>query len=51
MDDRGIIKFWDRVRVPDVPELKRRILEEAHRNGLNVHLGATKKCKDLKRMF
>ena len=42
IDERGIIRFRDRVCVPDMPELKQSILEEGHRSGLSIHPGATK---------
>lgn len=31
------IRFQDKVCLPDVPELKRRILEEGHMSGMNFH--------------
>lgn len=48
VDENGILKFWDRVCVPD---LKKTILEEIHRSGLSVHPGANKMYEDLKKMF
>jgi hypothetical protein len=30
LDENGIIKFRERVCIPDIPELKRKILEEGH---------------------
>lgn len=30
IDDNGVIKFHDRICAPDVPELKKSILEEGH---------------------
>ena len=38
MDGFGILRFRDRVCVPDVPELKRRSIEECHRSALIIHL-------------
>lgn len=35
----------------DVPELKRMILEDRHRNSLSIHPRATKMHQDLKKMF
>jgi len=43
--------FHDRVCVPDVIELKKRILEEGHRSSMSIHPGATKMYSDLKRLF
>lgn len=37
--------------MPDVPELKKIILEESHGNGLSIHPRATKMYQDLKKMF
>jgi len=51
LGENGVLMFRDRVCVPDVLELKRRILEEGHRSSLSIHLGATKMYQDLKRLF
>jgi hypothetical protein len=32
VDENGVMKFRDRVCVPDLPKLKRKILEEDHRS-------------------
>lgn len=45
------MRFIVRVYVPDVLELKKSILEEGRRSGLNIHLGSTKMYQDLKKMF
>ncbi|MCI92457.1 hypothetical protein A2U01_0113753, partial [Trifolium medium] len=37
IDENGVIKYRGRVCVPDVPELKKMILEEGHRSGLSIH--------------
>ncbi|MCI35672.1 hypothetical protein A2U01_0056893, partial [Trifolium medium] len=42
VDENGIILYRGRVCVPDVPELKKMILEEGHRSGLSIHPGVTK---------
>ncbi|KAI5437984.1 hypothetical protein KIW84_023930 [Lathyrus oleraceus] len=42
VDENGILKFGNRVCIPDVTELKKSILEEGHRSGLSIHPGATK---------
>lgn len=36
------MKFYDTVCVPNLPELKKRILEEGHMSPLSIHPGATK---------
>lgn len=41
IDENGVMRFRDRVFVPDVPKLKRSILDEGHRSGLSIHPGAT----------
>lgn len=46
-----MVRFRDRVCVPNMPELKMSILEEGHKNDLSIHLGATKIYQDLKKMF
>ncbi|PNY01683.1 retrotransposon-related protein [Trifolium pratense] len=51
VDENGIIRFRERICVPDIPELKKRILEEGHRSGLSIHPGATKMYQDLKKLF
>ncbi|MCI41381.1 CCHC-type integrase, partial [Trifolium medium] len=43
--------YRGRVCVPDVPELKKMILEEGHRSGLSIHPGVTKMYQDLKKLF
>lgn len=37
--------------MPDLLELKKSILEESHKSGLSIHLGATKMYQDLKKMY
>jgi hypothetical protein len=32
VDENGVMKFCDRVCVPDLPKLERKILEEDHRS-------------------
>ncbi|WJX40137.1 hypothetical protein P8452_27643 [Trifolium repens] len=51
MDESGVIRFRGRVCVPDVPELKKMIMEEGHRSGLSIHPGVTKMYQDLKKLF
>jgi len=51
LDQKDVLMFRDRVCVPDVPELKKRILDEGHRSSLSIHLGVTKMYQDLKRLF
>ena len=51
LDENGVLMFRDRVCVPDVPELKKRILDEGHRSSLSIHPRATKMYQDLKKLF
>ncbi|MCI70457.1 hypothetical protein A2U01_0091720, partial [Trifolium medium] len=37
VDENGVVRYRGRVCVPDVPELKKMILEEGHRSGLSIH--------------
>lgn len=46
-----MIRFRDRVYVPDVHELKKSILEKGHRSDLSIHHGATKMYQYLKKIF
>lgn len=47
----GIVRFGDRVCVPNDQELKKEIMEEAHFTSYSVHQGNTKMYKDLKCIF
>lgn len=51
VDENGILKFQDRVCVPDVPELKKITLEKRHRCSLSIHPGAINMYQDLEKMF
>jgi len=47
----GVLRLQDRICVPNVPKLRKMILEEGHRSNLSIHPGATKMYQDLKMMF
>ncbi|XP_059627679.1 uncharacterized protein LOC132270521 [Cornus florida] len=47
----GGMRFRGRLYVPDLADLKREILEEAHHSRYTVHSGGTKMYHDLKRQF
>jgi hypothetical protein len=47
----GALFFKGRICVPDDPELKRLILEDAHKISFSIHPGATKMYQDLKREY
>ena len=51
LNENGVLMFRDRVCVPDVLELEKRILEEGHMSSLSIQLGATKMYQDLKGLF
>lgn len=51
MDDTGVLRFWNRICVPDNPNFRKMILEESHRISLSIHPRATKMYKDLKKLF
>ena len=47
----GALRFHGRLCVPDDLELRREVLEVAHRSRFTVHPGATKMYRDLKRAY
>ncbi|GAU49756.1 hypothetical protein TSUD_407990 [Trifolium subterraneum] len=49
--DDGVIQFGNRVCVPNDADLKRLILEEAHKSGFSIHPGSTKMYHDLKKNY
>lgn len=51
IDQNGVMMLHNRVCVPELLELKKRILVEGHRICLSIHLGDTKMYQDLKKMF
>ena len=51
LDAQGVLRFRNRICVPDDVELKKMILEEGHRSNLSIHPGAAKMYQDLKKMF
>jgi len=51
MDREGILKFGNRICVPNDERIKKMILEEAHKSKLSIDPGITKMYQDLKRMF
>jgi hypothetical protein len=50
-DDQGVLWFEKRVCIPQDPELKRLILQEAHDSHYSIHAGNTKMYMDLKGRF
>ena len=51
LDAQGVLRFRDRICIPDDVDFKRMILEESHRSNLSIHPGATKMYQDLKKLF
>jgi hypothetical protein len=51
VDEDGIMRINNRICVPDMPELKKGILEEGHKSKLSIHPGANKMYQDLKKIF
>ena len=48
INSEGILHLGTRLCVPDVDELRKEIIEEAHFSTYSVHLGSTKMYHDLK---
>ena len=51
VDAQGVLRFQNRICIPDDSEMKKMILEESHISGLCIHPRATKMCQDLKKLF
>ncbi|XP_020243403.1 uncharacterized protein LOC109821640 [Asparagus officinalis] len=47
----GSLRFGTRVCVPNIPEIKKKILKEAHHSLYTMHPGSTKMYKDLKQIY
>lgn len=47
----GVIMFNQRIYVPNDAELKRNILEEAHKRAFTIHPGSSKMYQDLKKDY
>jgi hypothetical protein len=50
-DDQGTIWFKNRICVPDMGDLRKTILSEAHDSAYSIHPGSTKMCQDLKQRY
>jgi hypothetical protein len=50
-DDQGTIWFRNRICVPDVRDLRKTILREAHDSTHSIHPGSTKMYQDLKQRY
>ena len=51
IDDQGVLRLNERMCVPDIPELKKELLDECHKSKLSIHPGVNKMYKDIKRTF
>ena len=51
IDNGGILHLGTRLCVPDVDELRKEIMEEAHFSAYNIHPGSTKMYHDLKSTY
>jgi hypothetical protein len=50
-DSKGILWFEDRLVVPKNPELRKKILEEAHLSKFSMHPGSNKMYHDLRSLY
>jgi hypothetical protein len=50
-DDQGTTWFRNRICVPDVGDLQKTILREAHDSAYSIHPGSTKMYQDLKQRY
>ena len=48
IDEQGVVRYKDRLVVPSNEELKRNILNEAHRSKLSIHPSSNKMYHDLR---
>ena len=47
----GVLRYQGRLCVPNVDNLRRQILEEAHGSPYSIHSGATKMDRDLQEIY
>jgi hypothetical protein len=50
-DSKGVLWFEDRVVVPKNPELRQKILDEAHLSKFSMHPGCNKMYHDLRSLY
>jgi len=50
-DEQGVIKFQNRICVPQKKELKERIMAEAYNTKYSIHPGGIKMYRDLRHNF
>jgi len=51
VDNQRVLRFRNRICIPDDAKMKKMIMEESHRSNLSIHPGATKMYHDLKKLF
>ena len=51
MDDQGVLRFRNRLCVPNVDNLRQDILKEAHKSAYAMHPGSTKMYKTLRSFY
>ena len=51
LDVQDMLRFRNRICIPDDAGMKKVILEKSHRSKLSIHPGATKMYQDLKNLF
>ena len=51
ISDSGVLRFGTRLCVPNVGNLRREVMEEAHTSPFSVHPGSTKMYRDLRENF
>ena len=47
----GVLRYQDRLCVPDVDDLRKMILQEAHNSSYSIHPGSTKMNRDLREVY
>ena len=47
----GGLRFRGRLCVPDIPQLRRDLMDEAHRSRFTIHPGSTKMYRDMRRQY
>ena len=50
-DDKGILRFSSRIWIPNVTELKKELLQDAHNSPYSIRPESTKMYQDLKKNF
>jgi hypothetical protein len=48
IDEQGVVKYKNRLVVPNNDELRRKILDEAHQSKLSIHSRSNKMYHDLR---